>query len=83
MGLLDTTPPKPATPAEILAVNEALDRFETINQPAAQLVKLRYLAGMTVPEAAESLGVSPRKTNQLWAYARAWLLAEMDSDPLA
>ena len=70
----------PATPAEILAVNEALGRFESINQPAAQLVKLRYFAGMTIPEAAESLGVSPRKANLLWSYARAWLLAELDSE---
>ena len=73
----------PATPEEILAVNESLDRFESINELAAQLVKLRYFAGMTISEAAESLGVSPRKANQLWAYARAWLLAEMDSDALA
>ena len=70
----------PSTPEEILAVNEALDKFESINQPAAQVVKLRYFAGMTIPEAADSLGISPRKANQLWAYARAWLLAEMDSD---
>lgn len=73
----------PATPEEILAVNEALDRFESINQPAAQLVKLRYFAGMTIPEAAESLGISHRKADKLWAYARAWLLAEMDPDALA
>jgi RNA polymerase sigma factor (TIGR02999 family) len=73
----------PGTPEEILVVHEALERFESISQPAAQLVKLRYFAGMTIPEAAESLGVSPRKANQLWNYARAWLLAEIDSDALA
>ena len=68
----------PATSEEILAVHEALDRLEAINGPAARLVKLRYFAGMTIPEAAESLVISPRKANQLWAYARAWLLSEMD-----
>ena len=70
----------PATPEEILAVHEALGRFELVNQRAAQLVKLRYFAGMTIPEAADCLGVSTRKANQLWAYARAWLLAEMNLD---
>ncbi len=71
----------PATPDEILAVHEALDRFESVNPRAAQLVKLRYFASMTIPEAANSLAVSPRKGDQLWAYARAWLLAEMRQHP--
>jgi len=70
----------PATPEEILVVHEALGRFESVNQSAAELVKLRYFAGMTIPEAANSLGMSPRKANQLWTYARAWVLAEMNFD---
>lgn len=41
---------------------------------AAELVKLRYFAGLTIPQAAEALGVSPRQADFLWAYARAWLL---------
>jgi RNA polymerase sigma factor (TIGR02999 family) len=68
----------PATPGEILAVHEALHRFEEINEQAAELVKLRYFAGMTIPEAAQSLAISSRKANQLWTYARAWLLAAMN-----
>ena len=72
----------PATSSEILAVHEALDGFELVNPQAAQLVKLRYFAGMTIPEAAQSLAVSPRKADQLWAYARAWLLDEMGEPPL-
>lgn len=67
----------PATPEETLAVDEALSKLESVNASAADLVKLRYFAGMTIPEAAEVLGISARKTNQLWAYARAWLLAEL------
>ena len=67
----------PATPEETLAVDEALTKLESANAPAADLVKLRYFAGMTIPQAAESLGISARKANQLWAYARAWLLAEL------
>jgi RNA polymerase sigma factor (TIGR02999 family) len=67
----------PATPEETLAVDEALGKLESVNDSAAALVKLRYFAGMTIPEAAEALGISARKANQLWAYARAWLLAEL------
>jgi RNA polymerase sigma factor (TIGR02999 family) len=62
---------------ELLAVHEALDKLEAANLEAAKLVKLRYFAGLTISQAAESLGVSARKANQLWAYARAWLLAEI------
>lgn len=67
----------PATPEEILGVDEALAKLESVNRPAAELVKLRYFAGMTIPEAADALAISARKANQLWAYARAWLLAEL------
>jgi RNA polymerase sigma factor (TIGR02999 family) len=67
----------PATPEEVLAVDEALARLDAVHRPAAELVKLRYFAGMTIPDAADALAISPRKANQLWAYARAWLLAEL------
>jgi RNA polymerase sigma factor (TIGR02999 family) len=66
---------------EIIAVDEALQKLQAENAAAAQLVKLRYFAGMTIPECAEALGISPRKADQLWAYARAWLLAEMGETP--
>lgn len=65
---------------ELLAVHEALVRLETENEAAARLVKLRYFVGFTVPEAAQALDISPRKANQLWAYARAWLLTAIDDD---
>src|SRR6185369_17277111 len=67
----------PATPEEILAVDELMAKLESVNRPAAELVNLRYFAGMTIPEAADALAISPRKANQLWTYARAWLLAEL------
>jgi RNA polymerase sigma factor (TIGR02999 family) len=67
----------PAPREELLAVDEALDRLEATNRTAAELVKLRYFAGYTIPEAAERLGMSPRKADQIWAYARSWLLAEI------
>jgi RNA polymerase sigma factor (TIGR02999 family) len=67
----------PVPPDEILAIDEALDKLARANGQAAQLVKLRYFAGLSIREAAEALGVSPRKANQIWAYARAWLMAEL------
>jgi RNA polymerase sigma factor (TIGR02999 family) len=65
---------------EVLVIDEALTRLESQNGAAAQLVKLRYFAGFTIPEAAEVLGVSARKADQIWAYARSWLLAEIGND---
>jgi RNA polymerase sigma factor (TIGR02999 family) len=67
----------PAKPAEVLAIDEALGKLAIHSDQAAQLVKLRYFAGLTIREAADVLGVSSRKADQIWAYARAWLLAEM------
>jgi RNA polymerase sigma factor (TIGR02999 family) len=62
---------------QMLDVHESLDKLEAANRMAAELVKLRYFAGFTITEAADALGVSPRKADQVWAYARAWLAAEM------
>jgi RNA polymerase sigma factor (TIGR02999 family) len=67
----------PGKPADILAIDEALCKLESTNDVAARLVKLRYFAGLTVKQAAEALGVSSRKADQIWAYARVWLLAEI------
>ena len=63
---------------EMLAIDAALEKLEAVNPEAATLVKLRYSAGFTNNEAAEMLGVSPRKATQIWTYARTWLLAEIE-----
>jgi len=63
----------------VLAVDESLDALAKQNAQAAELVKLRYFAGLTLPQAAETLGVSPRTAGRLWAYAKAWLQAELES----
>jgi DNA-directed RNA polymerase specialized sigma24 family protein len=55
-------------------------RVESSNHTAAELVKLRYFAGFTIPEAAQELGISPRRADQIWAYARAWLIAEIGGE---
>jgi RNA polymerase sigma factor (sigma-70 family) len=58
-------------------VNEALDKLAVRNKAEAELVKLRYFVGMTLEEAAEALGISPRTADNYWAYARAWLYHEI------
>lgn len=67
----------PTEETELLAVHEALDEFAVHHPPKAELVKLRYFAGLTIPQAAEMLGVSPRTADAWWSFARAWLLAKM------
>ena len=58
---------------EILAVDEALAGLAAADPKAAELVKLRYFAGLSVDETAQALNLSPRSVDRLWAYARAWL----------
>jgi len=62
---------------DVLDIDAALDRLAEADPQAADLVKLRYFAGLTIPQAAEALGLSPRSTDFLWAYARAWLLRHL------
>jgi RNA polymerase sigma factor (TIGR02999 family) len=58
---------------ELLAVHEALDGLAAVDPNAAELVKLRYFVGMTLPEAAEACGLSLRSAERLWTSSRAWL----------
>ncbi len=67
----------PEDPDDLLALDEALGKLATMDAQAAQLVRLRYFAGLTVKQAAEVMGVSPRTADFLWAYARAWLRLEL------
>jgi RNA polymerase sigma factor (TIGR02999 family) len=64
-------------PDDLLALDAALGRLDAADPVAARLVKLRYFAGLTVPQAAEALGISPRKADFLWSFARAWLRRDM------
>ena len=65
---------------ELLAVDAALDRLAAVDPSAAELVKLRYFAGFSIPRAAEILGISPRSADRLWTYARAWLRREIEGE---
>ena len=62
---------------EILAVHDALDRLALEDATAAEVVKLRYFVGMTVPEIAEALDISPRSADRHWSFARAWLKSDI------
>lgn len=62
---------------EIVAVAEALDRLEEVDPVAAELVKLRYFAGMTLAEAASTLDLARRTADRTWAFAKAWLHREL------
>ena len=78
---LDEQEPAIASPVEafdLLALNEALDHLEATSPRRAQLVKLRYFAGFTLPEAAEMLGISQSTAEADWTYAKAWLKREME-----
>jgi RNA polymerase sigma factor (TIGR02999 family) len=58
---------------DLLALDEALTELAAADRPAADLVQLRYFGGLSIPEAARVLRISPRSADRLWAYARAWL----------
>ena len=62
---------------DLLALDEALSRLELSDPMAAKLVKLRYFAGLTMPQAAKALGISLRSAERDWTYARTWLHREL------
>ena len=62
---------------DILALDEVLARLALTDPTAARLVELRYFAGLSMPEAAEALGVSLRTAERNWTYARTWLYREL------
>jgi RNA polymerase sigma factor (TIGR02999 family) len=62
---------------DLLALDEALDGLAARDPQKAELVKLLYFAGLTVPQAAEALGLSHATAKRSWAYARAWLRVEI------
>jgi RNA polymerase sigma factor (sigma-70 family) len=66
------------TPTEFLALHEALDRLAAQHPRKAELVKLRFFAGLTNEQAADVLGISRSTADNDWAYARAWLRVELE-----
>jgi RNA polymerase sigma factor (TIGR02999 family) len=64
-------------PEQVLALNEVLDRFAAIEPRKAELVTLRFFGGLSMPEAADALGVSLPTAERWWAFARSWLYTEL------
>jgi RNA polymerase sigma factor (TIGR02999 family) len=64
-------------PEELLAVHDALGKLAAEDPSAAELVKLRYFVGLTMPEAAAAMVLAPRTAERLWTFARAWLKREI------
>ena len=67
---------------DLLALDEALTRLTAVQPRVAELVQLRYFAGLTIPDAAALLGISPRTADGWWAYARGWRFRAVEgADP--
>jgi RNA polymerase sigma factor (TIGR02999 family) len=63
---------------DLLALHEAMERLSAAEPQVAELVRLRYFAGLSLPQAAATLGISLRTADRWWAYARAWLLGDLE-----
>ena len=70
--------PATADAERLLQLNQAIEKLATIDETKASLVKLRFFAGLTNQQAAESLGVSVSTADRHWAYSKAWLKVELD-----
>jgi len=62
---------------DLLAIEEVLTKLAQVNPPKAELVKLRFYGGLSLPEAAKALGISVATAERYWAYARSWLYCEL------
>jgi RNA polymerase sigma factor (TIGR02999 family) len=65
---------------DVLALDEALSRLAQIEPAKAELVKLRFFAGLTMPEAAAALNISLATAERYWTFAKSWLYAELAND---
>ncbi len=70
--------PAPEPHKDLLALNEALTRLGATDPVSAGLAQLRYFGGLSIPEVAQALGISPRTADRRWAHARAWLRREVE-----
>src|SRR5215469_17542435 len=77
VDVVDSLLATPEPREDLVALDAALTKLAETNKQAAELVQLRYFAGLPIRETAEILGVSPRTADRLWAFARAWLYEEI------
>lgn len=64
---------------ELLAINDALEKFAAVDKQKTELVKLRYFVGLTIDESAEILGISAPTAKRWWTYSRAWLFRQIQN----
>jgi RNA polymerase sigma factor (TIGR02999 family) len=79
--LADVPADPPDRRHDLLALDRALTHLAAEDPQAARLVELRHFTGLTMPEAAQVMGVSPRTADRMWAFARAWLHRELTPGP--
>ena len=79
--LLDVGSGREFSALDLLALNEAIEKLEVRHARKAQLVKLRFFAGLTMQQAASALGISSSTADNDWAYAKCWLRLEMTGEP--
>ena len=68
----------PENDDDLVAIDEALDRLAALDPAKAELVKLRYFAGLTIEECADALGISCATAKRYWAYSRVWLFEQVN-----
>lgn len=68
----------PVEDDQLLALNDALERFAAVDRPKAELVKLRYFVGLTIEQAATVMHISEPTAKRWWTYAKAWLYRECE-----
>jgi RNA polymerase sigma factor (TIGR02999 family) len=78
MDVVDSLLAAPEPREDLVALDAALTKLAETDKQAAELVQLRYFAGLPIREIAEILGISPRTADRLWAFAKAWLHEEME-----
>ena len=79
MDVVDSLLAAPEPREDLVALDAALTKLAEADKQAAELVQLRYFAGLPIREVAEILGIAPRTADRLWAFARAWLHEEMEN----
>jgi len=73
IGLAEVSPATPETSVDVLALDQALDALSSLDARQCRVVELRFFAGLSIPEAADALGVSTATVERDWAMAKAWL----------
>jgi RNA polymerase sigma factor (TIGR02999 family) len=79
MDVVDSLLPTSEPREDLVALDAALTKLAETDKQAAELVQLRYFAGLPIREVAEILGIAPRTADRLWAFARAWLHEEIEA----